>query len=305
MRPPPTVNGIAPPLSALVATIRSARALARVTVGVRVARRYWDRRFPRLLSNEQLATMRRNGDHRLLAVADLTCDVEGAIECLTRTSTVDDPFYVYDPIRRQEMPSLEDDGVLMLGTGACAWPPRLAPLARRPPHPCPGWPPRAARPRYARARPSQWRTRPATAGVDILPAELPREASAHFGEALLPFLDGLAAPGAALPAELATATIAERGELTAACAHASLSPPPSPLRQRWHGCRVDACAKLCRVDVCAKLCRVDPRCDAHAAAPRAPPRCEQISTSTRCDRRAAARRCRPPRPSPPQPTRRG
>lgn len=29
-------------------------------------------------------------------------------------------------------------------------------------------------------------------GVDILPSEFPREASTHFGEALLPFIRGLA-----------------------------------------------------------------------------------------------------------------
>jgi len=30
-------------------------------------------------------------------VADLTCDVRGAVEALVRTSTVDEPFFVYDP----------------------------------------------------------------------------------------------------------------------------------------------------------------------------------------------------------------
>jgi len=54
-------------------------------------------------------------------------------------------------------------------------------------------------------------------GVDILPAELPREATHHFGDALFPFLDRLAAPAGQfvnLPAELAGATIADAGELT-------------------------------------------------------------------------------------------
>ena len=39
-------------------------------------------------------------------------------------------------------------------------------------------------------------------GVDILPAELPREASAHFGDALLPFVRQLTAPTDELPPEL-------------------------------------------------------------------------------------------------------
>ena len=56
-------------------------------------------------------------------------------------------------------------------------------------------------------------------GVDILPSELPREASEHFGDALLPFVEALATPGAPLPPELAAATITRDGRLTPAYAY--------------------------------------------------------------------------------------
>ena len=129
---------------------------------------YWDPRFPRLLTHEQAGELRASGNERLLAVADLTCDIGGAVEGLTRTTSVDEPFFVYDVAGRCESAEgLDGAGVLMLG-------------------------------------------------VDILPAELPREASHHFGDALLPFVDALASsPGAPLPPELAAATIAEGGALTA------------------------------------------------------------------------------------------
>jgi alpha-aminoadipic semialdehyde synthase len=45
----------------------------------------------------QLAALRASGNERLVMVADLTCDVRGAVEALARTSTVDEPFFVYDP----------------------------------------------------------------------------------------------------------------------------------------------------------------------------------------------------------------
>eukprot|EP01050_Picozoa_sp_SAG11_P002905 SAG11_NODE_153_length_14352_cov_24.348323_12_plen_122_part_00 len=64
-------------------------------------------------------------------------------------------------------------------------------------------------------------------GVDILPSELPREASAHFGEAMLPFVPGLAnsdpsltfedqvgSAAGQIPPELAGGTIAAHGKLT-------------------------------------------------------------------------------------------
>ncbi|KAH8046884.1 saccharopine dehydrogenase [Aureococcus anophagefferens] len=54
-------------------------------------------------------------------------------------------------------------------------------------------------------------------GVDILPAELPREASQHFGDALIGLVPALAAEPPSIrawPAPLAAATIFEKGALT-------------------------------------------------------------------------------------------
>jgi alpha-aminoadipic semialdehyde synthase len=126
---------------------------------------YWDRRFPRLLTLEQLAELRASGNSRLLAVADLTCDVGGAVESLVRSSTIDAPYYVYDvEARAERTDGLDGNGVLMMG-------------------------------------------------VDILPSELPKEASQHFGDLLFPFVSPLTTRGAPLPAELAGATIVDAGRL--------------------------------------------------------------------------------------------
>ena len=69
---------------------------------------------------------------------DITCDVDGAVDLLVRSSSVEEPFYMYDvEARREGTRGMGGDGVLMMG-------------------------------------------------VDILPAELPREASGHVGQAPLP-----------------------------------------------------------------------------------------------------------------------
>ena len=119
---------------------------------------YWDKRFPRLLSLKQMEGLGKGGERRLLAVADITCDVDGAVESLVRSTSIDAPFYVYDVERRRENggTGVDGDGVLMLG-------------------------------------------------VDILPSELPSEASEHFGGALHEFIPSLADAGAPLPAERGTA----------------------------------------------------------------------------------------------------
>lgn len=134
-------------------------------VSLLVPTMYWDRRFPRLLTLEQLAELRASGNSRLLAVADLTCDVGGAVESLVRSSTIDAPYYVYDvEARAERTDGLDGNGVLMMG-------------------------------------------------VDILPSELPKEASQHFGDLLFPFVAPLTTRGAPLPAELAGATIVDAGRL--------------------------------------------------------------------------------------------
>lgn len=138
---------------------------------------YWEPKYPRLLTNEQLLQLRRSGNKRLLGVVDISCDIKGAFEMLTHSTLPESPYYVYDPESGVSSTSLDTDGLLMCG-------------------------------------------------VDILPSELPREASAHFGDKLL--AGGFAASlahldptvawreaEATLPAELSAACIAADGKLNA------------------------------------------------------------------------------------------
>jgi alpha-aminoadipic semialdehyde synthase len=69
-------------------------------------------------------------------VADITCDVHGSIEFLERSTSIERPFYQYDPVSEKEV--TDDIG----------------------------------------------KTGVTVMGVDILPAELPRESSEHFGNSV-------------------------------------------------------------------------------------------------------------------------
>jgi hypothetical protein len=72
----------------------------------------------------------------LLLLSDITCDVNGSIEFLERTTTIEEPFFHYDPLTGTEVsPGIGSSGITVLG-------------------------------------------------VNILPSELSRESSAHFGEAV-------------------------------------------------------------------------------------------------------------------------
>ena len=53
---------------------------------------------------------------RLLVVADISCDVNGSIEFLERTTTIDKPYFTYDPLLKREVSNdVEEYGVTMIG----------------------------------------------------------------------------------------------------------------------------------------------------------------------------------------------
>eukprot|EP00127_Corallochytrium_limacisporum_P002209 Clim_evm103s108 gene=Clim_evmTU103s108 len=109
---------------------------------------YWDYRFPRLLSLHDMESAHSAGKHRLVAVADLSADVDGSIQFLKQQTTIEHPFYTYDIARRYIATNImhEDEGILAMAT------PELA-------------------------------------------AEMPRDATEHFGSALLKYLPALANDG--------------------------------------------------------------------------------------------------------------
>jgi alpha-aminoadipic semialdehyde synthase len=133
---------------------------------------FWTSAYPRLVSKAYLKELfGAKAPPRLRVIGDISCDVEGAIECTVKSTEPGDPLYVYSPVDGQTT-----DGYR--GTG------------------------------------------PVIMAVDILPSELPREASADFSHILKPFIPALAdcdfsAPfeQCSLPPEIKRAVIAYRGRL--------------------------------------------------------------------------------------------
>lgn len=53
---------------------------------------YWEKRFPRLLSTQQLQDLTRKGCP-LVGIADITCDIGGSIEFINQNTSIDSPFF--------------------------------------------------------------------------------------------------------------------------------------------------------------------------------------------------------------------
>lgn len=133
---------------------------------------YWDPRYPRLVTKDYLRQAWAADQPKLRVIGDISCDIDGAIECTVKATEPGDPNFVYNPLSGQVVDGVAGEGVVVMA-------------------------------------------------VDILPSELPRDASDYFSQVLLPYVPALASADyavpfndLALPAEIKRAVIAHRGQLT-------------------------------------------------------------------------------------------
>jgi saccharopine dehydrogenase (NAD+, L-lysine-forming) len=132
---------------------------------------YWEEKYPRLVTKAYLKRLYGAGKPRLRVIGDISCDVEGAIECTVRSTEVDAPVFVYDPFTGEASDGIAGEG-------------------------------------------------PVVMAVDILPSELPRDASVDFSRVLSAFIPAIATADFSvgfeqleLPPEIKRAVVAHRGEL--------------------------------------------------------------------------------------------
>ena len=133
---------------------------------------YWDKRFPRLISKDYLEKQFQKGKPKLTVIGDISCDVEGSVECTLQSTVISDPVFVYNPFKRTASLGFKGDGMLVMA-------------------------------------------------VDILPAELPRDSSDGFADALVNFVKPIADADfdepfedLDLPRAIKKALILHKGELT-------------------------------------------------------------------------------------------
>ncbi|MDP2304139.1 MAG: hypothetical protein Q8N03_17150 [Ignavibacteria bacterium] len=76
---------------------------------------YWDTKFPKLLTKEYLKNYYNSGKQSLLKViGDITCDIEGSIECTVKATDWKNPLYIYNPITGYRNKGWEGDGIVMM-----------------------------------------------------------------------------------------------------------------------------------------------------------------------------------------------
>ncbi len=59
---------------------------------------YWDTRYPRLITVAISGSYSAGAKPRLRVIGDVSCDIEGSIECTVRSTEPDEPVFVYNPL---------------------------------------------------------------------------------------------------------------------------------------------------------------------------------------------------------------
>jgi alpha-aminoadipic semialdehyde synthase len=75
---------------------------------------YWTPRYPRLVTVDHLKALFRDRSPRLRVIGDITCDVDGSMECTVRATQPDNPVFVYDPMKEKTTDGWRGPGVVVL-----------------------------------------------------------------------------------------------------------------------------------------------------------------------------------------------
>jgi len=76
---------------------------------------YWEPRYPRLVTKERLRSLWGDGAApRLRVIGDISCDVDGSIECTVRATDPGDPVYVWQPGDATVRPGVRGEGPVIL-----------------------------------------------------------------------------------------------------------------------------------------------------------------------------------------------
>ena len=75
---------------------------------------YWDDRYPRIVTKDYLQVLFSKGTPKLTVIGDVTCDPDGSIECTHKGTEIEDPVFVYDPVKREPSMGFKGTGVLVM-----------------------------------------------------------------------------------------------------------------------------------------------------------------------------------------------
>lgn len=76
---------------------------------------YWDTPYPRLITLDYLKKVWTESDHqKLKVIGDISCDIDGAIQCTVKSTDPGNPGYVYNPLDSSVNDGVEGEGPVIM-----------------------------------------------------------------------------------------------------------------------------------------------------------------------------------------------
>lgn len=76
---------------------------------------YWTKKYPKYITKPFLAKLYGGQEPpRLKVVGDITCDIDGSVECTVQATHSDEPVYVYDPAKDAAVMGIEGNGPVVM-----------------------------------------------------------------------------------------------------------------------------------------------------------------------------------------------
>lgn len=76
---------------------------------------YWSPKYPRFVTKEFLKHIwETQPSPRLRVIGDISCDVEGSVECTFHATSPGNPVFIYDPLEEKVLDGLEGRGVVVM-----------------------------------------------------------------------------------------------------------------------------------------------------------------------------------------------
>jgi alpha-aminoadipic semialdehyde synthase len=76
---------------------------------------YWEAKYPRLVTKADVRRLYGGAEKpRLRVIGDISCDIEGAIECTIMSTEPGDPVYVYDPATDKALDGVAGTGPVIM-----------------------------------------------------------------------------------------------------------------------------------------------------------------------------------------------
>jgi alpha-aminoadipic semialdehyde synthase len=75
---------------------------------------YWDKRYPRIFTKDFARKLYQKGEPKIKVIGDITCDPDGSIEFTHKGTEIEDPVFVYNPIKDEPKMGFKGDGILVM-----------------------------------------------------------------------------------------------------------------------------------------------------------------------------------------------